>query len=97
MIQEQHIHYYDWIISWEFNSDGKLILTIGKSNESDFLNYFLPDVPDVKTGIDESKAAIDLIRSDRKYHVPLRVEELNQRLYKLKHPQSRQDEDTIPF
>jgi hypothetical protein len=95
-----HRHYYDWIISWDFNSDGNLIFGLGRSSATECLWTYFHDVPDVKTGIEESQRAIDLIRSGNSDLRSNHFEELNQTLFALKHPPPKFDDpdsDQIPF
>jgi hypothetical protein len=98
-----HRHYYDWIISWDFNSDGNLIFGLGRSSATEFLWTYFHDVPDVKTGIEESQRAIDLIRSGSRDLWNTHFQELNQTLLNLKHPPPKKpafddpDRDEVPF
>jgi hypothetical protein len=92
-----HRHYYDWIISWDFNSDGNLIFGLGRSSATECLWAYFHDVPDVKTGIEESQRAIDRIRSGSSDLRSNHFEELNQTLFALKHPPDYENPDSIPF
>jgi hypothetical protein len=92
-----HIHYYDWIISWDFNSDGKLIFSIGKhSADQEFAHYF-DDAPDVQRGIYECKRTIDRIRDDRWHLAELpAMDALKIRLRDLKYPPPPPDYESAP-
>jgi hypothetical protein len=105
MTMTNHIHYYDWIVSWEFNSDGNLIFSIGKSNSIEEFRHYFNDVPDVARGLYECKKAIDTIRRDQRESIQPQIDLLKHELFVLKHPISEYqapafdsaDIDVIPF
>jgi hypothetical protein len=60
----EHIHHYDWIVSWEVNSDGNLVFSIGEIGLDMQAKEYFYDVPDVKTGIKQCEVAIDRYRDE---------------------------------
>lgn len=102
-----HIHYYDWIISWDFNSDGRLIFSMDKHSATEICGRLLADIPDVERGIYECKKAIEWIRLDQQESIEPRLDALASNLFALKHPPppppesppafDDEDDDYIPF
>lgn len=99
----EHIHHYNWIVSWKFEIDGNLVFSIEKFGNDMHAKEYFCDVPDVKTGIKQCELAIDYYR-DGHYELGHKYwNELRDKLRELKYPPSKHEalitdnNDYIPF
>jgi hypothetical protein len=99
----EHIHHYDWIVSWESNSEGNLVFSIGEIGSDMHAKSYFYDVPDVQTGIKQCELAIDRFRDKRYWLMNECWDELRDTLRELKYPPPKYKaptpdyDDPVPF